>query len=104
MTLVISPLKRLIQEQVRYLQSLQVDARCFIGSDSINHVMSPTLPTLLFTTPEKLQGRDIQECLRAADDSGALVRVVLDEVHCLKTDNCWRESVSVRSEIQLHYT
>ncbi|KAG8881789.1 ATP-dependent DNA helicase sgs1 [Tulasnella sp. 331] len=98
MTLVISPLKRLIEDQVYYLQSRHIDARYFIGSDSIDGIMSPRLPALLFTTPEKLQGRDIQESLRAANDSGALARIVLDEAHCLKTDHIWRESYALIAE------
>lgn len=95
MTLVISPLKRLIEDQVQYLQSRHINARYFMGSDTIGDIASPTLPTLLFTTPEKFQGREIQDFLRAANDTGALQRIVLDEVHCLKTDAIWRESVSI---------
>lgn len=93
LTLVISPLKRLIIEQVNYLLSLKIDARQFIEADTIDTVTSSPKPSLVLTTPEKLKGRDIQDVLTMTYRDGNLARIVYDEGHSLITD-VYRDSVS----------
>lgn len=93
-TIVISPLVSLIQDQVHHLSILGIPALCLSGSmdweaqrqvyDLMARVGPEQEPCILFLTPEKLQasGR-LQQALDSLAARGMLARVVIDEAHCV---------------------
>lgn len=94
-TIVISPLVSLIQDQVLALSACGVEAACFLGQSSgdgssgpsyfevMDKLRSGTL-SLLYVTPEKLAhspsfGNELQKLMQR----GLLARFVIDEAHCV---------------------
>ncbi|THH26363.1 hypothetical protein EUX98_g7827 [Antrodiella citrinella] len=90
LTVVVSPLLSLIENQTNALLSKGVDV-VTLGS-SITQVREiaqrlkpgPSLPSLLYCTPEKLEHSGmLQSILATLDRAGQLLRFVIDEAHCI---------------------
>ncbi|XP_075240996.1 uncharacterized protein LOC142336214 isoform X1 [Convolutriloba macropyga] len=92
LTIVVSPLKSLIQDQVDKLHLLGQEAAHLMGGGSSNdsnvYVAMLTSPEpllkLLYVTPEKLmQSAYLVEKLKVVHGRGMLQRIVIDEAHCV---------------------
>ncbi|CAH8848049.1 unnamed protein product [Trichobilharzia szidati] len=92
LTLVISPLKALVLDQVTKLQSLGVGAAHLTGevtlaeSDRVyaNLHMASLRLKLLYVTPEKIAASDkLKTCLEQLYKRNLLDRFVIDEAHCV---------------------
>ncbi|OWA51595.1 Bloom syndrome protein-like protein [Hypsibius exemplaris] len=91
-TVVISPLRSLIQDQVQHLTVKRIKASALSGDTSaeeqneIYRNIESDEPTirLLYVTPEKISksGR-LQSCFQRMYDNGKLGRFVIDEAHCV---------------------
>ncbi|KAL6770462.1 RECQ4 [Auxenochlorella protothecoides x Auxenochlorella symbiontica] len=91
-TIVVSPLVSLIQDQVYHLGVLGIPAVCLGGSMGWEEqravyddmTRDPEASKVLFITPEKLaaSGR-LQATLDQLHQRGCLARVVIDEAHCV---------------------
>lgn len=91
-TVVVSPLKSLMSDQVDALQERGVDVAKVTGEDSANardDVMqrlysSRNKPRLLYMTPELLQkSNSFRRALEVLYNRGQLMRFVIDEAHCI---------------------
>ncbi|CEH16115.1 atp-dependent dna helicase [Ceraceosorus bombacis] len=95
-TIVISPLISLIQDQVHNLLDLNVKAGMFLGSggqtdDQRRATLSMLFPSnikdmtrLLYVTPEMIRkGRQLQDALSDLHRRKRLARFVVDEAHCV---------------------
>lgn len=93
-TIVVSPLLSLMEDQVAHLKKLGIQAFLFNGETSLedwSHIISAfSMPNLnelvqiLYVTPEKLSrsSRTIEEFKRL-HARGRLARIVIDEAHCV---------------------
>ncbi|KAK0228251.1 P-loop containing nucleoside triphosphate hydrolase protein [Armillaria fumosa] len=85
-TVVISPLRSLMHDQVGDLQKKGVDAilACPGSPEYRTRLQGRKLPTLVYVTPEMLErNRPLLNILSALNDSLRLARFVIDEAHCL---------------------
>ncbi|KDQ12335.1 hypothetical protein BOTBODRAFT_112984 [Botryobasidium botryosum FD-172 SS1] len=90
-TIVVSPLKSLMADQVNHLRKLGIDVE-FLNSDrgdgdaraARGRLLGSDKPRLLYVTPEKLdKSPDFQRILQQLYDSKELARFVVDEAHCI---------------------
>ncbi|XP_051996086.1 ATP-dependent DNA helicase Q5 [Xyrauchen texanus] len=90
-TLVISPLIALIQDQVEHLKALNVPARSInskLPSAERHQILadleseSPRLK-LLYITPEMVASPSFQPCLNSLSSRGLLAYLAVDEAHCV---------------------
>jgi superfamily II DNA helicase RecQ len=91
MTLVVSPLLALMQNQVDSLRAKNVDVVLW-NSETVDHapivnrLRSPFPPDIMYITPEKLkESQMVKDILRDMDRAGNLARFVVDEAHCIST-------------------
>lgn len=90
LTLVIDPIKSLMQDQVDNLSALGVKDAIQINSDTdakdrarIEWQFSRGEYRLVFVSPERLQIKDFRDRLRATSDTRPIASVVIDEAHCV---------------------
>uniref|UniRef100_A0A4W5M3W4 ATP-dependent DNA helicase n=1 Tax=Hucho hucho TaxID=62062 RepID=A0A4W5M3W4_9TELE len=90
-TLVVTPLVSLIEDQLMYLKSIDVEAVSLNASSSKEHakmVLAEITDTkvpfkLLYVTPEKIvKSKLLMSRLEKAYSAGRLSRIAVDEVHC----------------------
>jgi bloom syndrome protein len=91
-TVVISPLKALMADQVERLHSLKIDVMMLVSRDSQDgntmHQLrtTPKKPSLLYVTPEKLGCSDnMKAILKGLYARQQLARFVIDEAHLINT-------------------
>ena len=92
-TIVISPLISLVQDQVRSLREAGVEVEAILGNsgDGVvsslwNCIRTRTRPTmkLIYTTPEKMnRSESMKNLLQALNARGYLSLFVIDEAHCM---------------------
>ncbi|CAL8329221.1 unnamed protein product [Boreogadus saida] len=105
-TVVISPLISLIQDQIQILTELGIEARTLSGdqgysdAESIYEELSEI--KLLYVTPEKLSmNRPLIEALQDLFANGLLARFVIDEAQCISQWGCdFRPAYGILNELQ----
>ncbi|KAF7364876.1 ATP-dependent helicase [Mycena venus] len=87
-TIVVSPLRALIRDQVDSLKAKGIDAVGFTpdaGSDS-ECLPNDSKPALIYITPEKLRKSNfLYDALSRLYRGGNLARFAIDEAHCIST-------------------
>jgi bloom syndrome protein len=95
LTVVVSPLIALMNDQVNGLRNIGVDVELWNSENSSDDAYAITrrlkggvgeLPCMLYLTPEKLsESAALKSILGRLYDAGALARFVIDEAHCIST-------------------
>lgn len=111
-TVVISPLLALIQDQVDALKALGVCVAAYnsnVGFDErleikCNVLMKNPSIKLLYVTPELLQTNDFRNILRKMNESGNLAHFAVDEAHCVSQwGHAFRPAYVKLGEIRLMF-
>ena len=94
-TVVVSPLIALMNDQVTSLKNKNVDVEVWNSENSSDDAYAISrrlngrqqdLPCMLYLTPEKLsENLSLKAMLGRLYDSGVLARFVIDEAHCIST-------------------
>ncbi|KAI0713295.1 ATP-dependent RNA helicase [Earliella scabrosa] len=109
-TVVISPLRSLMSDQVNTLQRHGVDVVMVMGGDNsgqeaLSRLWSKDKPHLLYMTPELLQkSLAFRKAFEKLYERGELMRFVIDEAHCI-TDwgRRFRESYTQLTDLRKTY-
>jgi ATP-dependent DNA helicase RecQ len=89
LTVVVSPLVALMQDQVRQLQRRGIPAACLHRGLSIEdqralrRALAERRLRLLYLAPERLQVESARQLLEDGLQTGALVTLAVDEAHCI---------------------
>ena len=97
-TFVISPLLSLINDQVLYLNSRNIDAAALTSNTSgeeqkriIDDLQGVKALKIIYVTPERMGMESFQQTLRIAYSQGHIQRFAIDESHCMSAwGNCFR--------------
>lgn len=91
-TIVVSPLKSLIEDQRNAMEKLGIKSVRVLNSDVsktrqievFNELKQADCPIkLLYTTPETFKKKEVQELLLHMYDNKKIARIAIDEVHCV---------------------
>lgn len=94
LTLVVSPLVSLVEDQLWYLRSVDIHAdtlNAASSKDDVKRIHADMCDTkaslkLLYVTPEKLaKSKMFMNKLQKSYEIGRFTRLVIDEVHCCST-------------------
>ena len=89
LTVVVSPLVALMQDQVRQLQRRGIPAACLHrglpveDQRTLRRALEERRLRLLYLAPERLQVESTRQLLEDCLDSGSLVALAVDEAHCI---------------------
>lgn len=89
LTVVVSPLVALMQDQVRQLQKRGIPAAClhrglpFNEQRSLRRALEERRLRLLYLAPERLEVESARQLLEDCVESGGLVALAVDEAHCI---------------------
>ena len=89
LTVVVSPLVSLMQDQVRQLQRLGISAACLHrglpldDQRDLRRALAERRLRLLYLAPERLQVEGTRQLLEESLQSGALTTLAVDEAHCI---------------------
>ncbi|KAG8952330.1 ATP-dependent DNA helicase sgs1 [Tulasnella sp. 424] len=115
LTVIISPLKSLMDDQVHHLQELGIDVALFSSDADADEIQMTRqrlrtrdrsqIPQLLYVTPEKLDASaGTKLLLQGLYEAGLLARFVVDEAHCLSTwGRDFRESYQNLNKLRQDY-
>src|SRR5258708_1431074 len=92
-TVVVSPLKSLMADQVHHLKNLHIDVVAYSRDDdkaassaTSSRLRSYHKPTILYTTPEKMQcSAAVRDIFGSLYSSRQIARFVIDEAHCISS-------------------
>jgi ATP-dependent DNA helicase RecQ len=89
LTVVVSPLVALMQDQVRQLQKRGIPAAClhrgmpFNEQRGLRRALEERRLRLLYLAPERLEVESARQMLEDCVESGGLVALAVDEAHCI---------------------